>query len=176
MNHPGQPGQLSALSAPVTSSISADDFVLHNLYPWWILIGWGYAMHHRHMQTGGGCESPSDARKYRLCVETPTCAHSAHLTVAIIDTIHTHTYTEAAAPPLPSPELGSLLSHAEQNHQSWVIRLPPQSISDKKKIIINHQGTRGKLRSNTSQLPTVNQKNSAKSMTNLGRDRTNNKN
>jgi len=127
-------------------------------------------MHHRHMQTGGGCESPSDARKYRLCVESPTCAPvltflSQSYTHCIL-AIHTHTYTEAAAPPSPSPEMGGPLSHAEQNHQSWVIRLPPESKPDKTEII-NNWGTRGRVRSNTPLLPTVNQKNGAKSMTNL---------
>jgi hypothetical protein len=57
---------------------------------------------------------------------------SAHLSVPIIYTIHTHTYTEAAAPPSSSPELGGLLSHAEQSHQSWVIRLPPESNPDQR--------------------------------------------
>ena len=42
----------------------------------------------------------------------------------------------------PTNKLGSLISHAEQNHQSWVIRLPPESNPDKK-------GTSEKVRSNT---------------------------
>jgi len=71
---------------------------------------------------------------WRLTLLHP-CAFKV-ATSPIIYTIHTHAYTEAATQPLPSPELGGLLSHAKQNHQSWIIRLPPESNPDKMRLSI----------------------------------------
>ena len=67
------------------------------------------------------------------CVEFNVCPR-AHLLIPNIDT---HTYTvKTAAPPLPSPELGVLLSHAVKSKQEG-------------DNVYQKLGSQGKFRSNT---------------------------